>query len=188
MSMMEYGVQIFGCLREFREDPEAFFRRLAGMGYRQIEPCVLFGDASGVPEALRRLLWKPEEVPGFQALLERFGMELTSCHVFCADLPAAAQEMLNLAEKSSVHTYVVNCPGHAIAEEYPAFARTLRELAERPSVQAVFAVELSLGQMVEDVRLAVEGRRPVGFFGRAGGVIPTPHEIAQHAMKFLEGR
>ena len=49
-------------------------------------------------------------------------------------------------------------------------------------------MELSLGQMVEDVRLAVEGVKPVGFFGRAGGAIPTPREIAEHALDFLEGR
>ena len=31
--------------------------------------------------------------------------------------------------------------------------------------------------MVDDVRLVVAGRRPVGFFGRTGGVIPTPVEV-----------
>ena len=38
-------------------------------------------------------------------------------------------------------------------------------------------VEMSYGQMLEDVRLAVEGRAPVGFFGRAGGGIPSEEEI-----------
>ena len=42
-------------------------------------------------------------------------------------------------------------------------------LAER--VKAMLVVELSLGQMVEDVRLAVDGRCPVRFFGRTGGVV-----------------
>ena len=40
-------------------------------------------------------------------------------------------------------------------------------------------VELSLGQMVEDVRLAVEGRRPVFFYGRTGGMLPDPDDIAR---------
>ena len=69
---------------------------------------------------------------------------------------------------------------------WPYPSTRLRALAERTSVRAVFTVELSLGQMVEDVRLAVEGVKPVGFFGRAGGVIPTPHEIAEQARAFLE--
>lgn len=38
-------------------------------------------------------------------------------------------------------------------------------------------VEMSLGQMVEDVRLAVNGMADVAFYGRAGGVVPTPTEI-----------
>jgi hypothetical protein len=39
------------------------------------------------------------------------------------------------------------------------------------------AVELSTGQMVEDVRLAVEGSRPVWFYGRAGGNLPSVEEL-----------
>jgi 2-oxoglutarate ferredoxin oxidoreductase subunit alpha len=36
---------------------------------------------------------------------------------------------------------------------------------------------MNAGQMVEDVRLAVEGRCPVEFYGRMGGPIPLPDEI-----------
>ncbi|MBR2404151.1 MAG: 3-methyl-2-oxobutanoate dehydrogenase subunit VorB [Clostridia bacterium] len=39
------------------------------------------------------------------------------------------------------------------------------------------SVEMSMGQMVEDVRLAVNGRADVEFFGRTGGIVPTPKEI-----------
>lgn len=42
--------------------------------------------------------------------------------------------------------------------------------------KAFLTVEMNMGQMVEDVRLAVCGRVPVEFFGRAGGIIPTPAE------------
>jgi 2-oxoglutarate ferredoxin oxidoreductase subunit alpha len=38
-------------------------------------------------------------------------------------------------------------------------------------------VEMSMGQMVEDIRIAVEGKRPVKFWGRTGGVVPTVEEI-----------
>ena len=51
----------------------------------------------------------------------------------------------------------------------------LRELASRPT--AMLVVELSAGQMVEDVRLAVEGRCPVAFHGRTGGMLPSPDEV-----------
>ena len=49
--------------------------------------------------------------------------------------------------------------------------------ASIPAAKAHLTVEMNMGQMVEDVRLAVNGRRPVAFFGRAGGIIPTPAEV-----------
>lgn len=42
-----------------------------------------------------------------------------------------------------------------------------------------FVCELSTGQMVEDVRLAVNGRAPVKFYGRYGGMVPTAEELLQ---------
>ena len=46
-----------------------------------------------------------------------------------------------------------------------------------PQAKAYLSVEMNMGQMVDDVRLAVAGRHPVAFFGRTGGVIPTPAEV-----------
>lgn len=56
-----------------------------------------------------------------------------------------------------------------------------------PEAKNLFTVEMSTGQMVEDVRLAVEGKLPVHFYGRPGGMVPTPIEIANKAMDILEG-
>jgi len=47
-------------------------------------------------------------------------------------------------------------------------------------------VEMSLGQMVDDVRLAVNGRAPVRFYGRTGGVVPTTEEILAEIEKMAE--
>ncbi len=58
---------------------------------------------------------------------------------------------------------------------FPFPKRRISELADR--VQAFMAVELSAGQMVDDVRLAVNGRAPVEFYGRMGGNVPTVEEI-----------
>ncbi|MTI94860.1 MAG: 3-methyl-2-oxobutanoate dehydrogenase subunit VorB [Firmicutes bacterium] len=55
------------------------------------------------------------------------------------------------------------------------------------SVKAFLAVEMSAGQMVEDVRLTVNGARPVEFFGRTGGMIPSPTEIIEKAKAVLGG-
>ncbi len=56
----------------------------------------------------------------------------------------------------------------------------VRKLASQ--VAATLVVEMNAGQMVEDVRLGVEGRCPVGFYGRMGGIIPSPDEVV-NALK-----
>lgn len=45
--------------------------------------------------------------------------------------------------------------------------------------KAFLSVEMSMGQMVEDIQLAVNGKAPVYFFGRTGGIIPSPSEVVQ---------
>lgn len=51
---------------------------------------------------------------------------------------------------------------------------------------AFLAIEMSMGQMVEDVRLAVNGARPVHFAGTTGGVIPSPDMIVEKLCKIKE--
>jgi 2-oxoglutarate/2-oxoacid ferredoxin oxidoreductase subunit alpha len=58
---------------------------------------------------------------------------------------------------------------------YPFPVKAFNELAER--VKGILCVEMNAGQMVEDVRLAVNGKTPVEHFGRYGGVVPNPEEI-----------
>lgn len=54
------------------------------------------------------------------------------------------------------------------------------------TAKVFLSVELSLGQMVEDVRLAVNGRVPVRFYGRTGGNVPDEDEIVEAAVRALE--
>lgn len=46
-----------------------------------------------------------------------------------------------------------------------------------PHAKVLLSVEMNMGQMVDDVRLVSQGRVPVEFFGRTGGIIPTPAEV-----------
>jgi len=64
---------------------------------------------------------------------------------------------------------------------YPFPTAQIREVAKRAAALAV--VELSTGQLVDDVRLAVEGRRPVEFYGRVGGNVPSTEEV----LAFVRG-
>ena len=58
---------------------------------------------------------------------------------------------------------------------WPFPTAALAEAAAR--VQKILVVELSNGQMVEDVRLAVNGKVPVEFYGRVGGNVPAVEEV-----------
>ena len=50
----------------------------------------------------------------------------------------------------------------------------------------VLTIEMSLGQMVEDVRLAILGAKPVHFYGRTGGMTPTPREVLDEIERIVE--
>ncbi|MBI9069979.1 MAG: 3-methyl-2-oxobutanoate dehydrogenase subunit VorB [Melioribacteraceae bacterium] len=54
-------------------------------------------------------------------------------------------------------------------------------------VKGILDVEMSAGQMVDDVRLAVNGKKPVEFYGRMGGIVPTPEEILAALEEKLVG-
>jgi len=67
---------------------------------------------------------------------------------------------------------------------FPFPKKRLMELAGQ--VKGMISVEMSTGQMVEDVRLAVEHKVPVIHYGRMGGIIPSPGEIVEVLeQKFL---
>ncbi|WHH59623.1 3-methyl-2-oxobutanoate dehydrogenase subunit VorB [Petroclostridium sp. X23] len=55
------------------------------------------------------------------------------------------------------------------------------------TAKAFLTVEMSMGQMVEDVRLAVNGEKPVHFYGRTGGMVPTPAAIVEEIKKLSGG-
>jgi 2-oxoglutarate ferredoxin oxidoreductase subunit alpha len=55
------------------------------------------------------------------------------------------------------------------------------------SAKAILTVEMSTGQMLDDVKIANEGRLPVYFYGRTGGMVPTPDAVIAKAKEILGG-
>ena len=70
---------------------------------------------------------------------------------------------------------------------WPFPTEVFAKAAEKSCVKRFLSVEMSAGQMVEDVRLAVAGRKPVSFYGRTGGSIPTIEQVEAALMAELEG-
>jgi 2-oxoglutarate ferredoxin oxidoreductase subunit alpha len=68
---------------------------------------------------------------------------------------------------------------------FPFPTKRINELAGK--VKGILSVEMSAGQMVEDVLLAVNGKVPVKHFGRMGGIVTTPEEVVEYLKSNLIG-
>ena len=66
---------------------------------------------------------------------------------------------------------------------YPFPYEIYKEIA--PKVKGILDVELNAGQMLEDVRLAVGDKTRVEFYGRMGGMIPTPDDVIENFEKYF---
>ncbi len=64
---------------------------------------------------------------------------------------------------------------------YAAFDAVVR------TARALLVVEMSMGQMLDDVKIAVAGRRPIAFYGRTGGIVPGAGEIVNQVRALLGG-
>ncbi|MGI6688595.1 MAG: 3-methyl-2-oxobutanoate dehydrogenase subunit VorB [Christensenellales bacterium] len=69
---------------------------------------------------------------------------------------------------------------------WPYPYEALKKAAEKESVKAVLTVEMSSGQMVEDVRLAIGGMKPTPFYGRTGGMIPETDQVADKLRQIVQ--
>ena len=68
---------------------------------------------------------------------------------------------------------------------WPYPYQALYEAINQDEIKAVVTVELNTGQMLDDVRIANQGCKPITFIGKSGGMIPTPREIAVAAKEAL---
>jgi 2-oxoglutarate ferredoxin oxidoreductase subunit alpha len=69
---------------------------------------------------------------------------------------------------------------------WPFPSKAIYDAVNQDSVKKVLVTEMSAGQMLDDVRLAVLGTKPVSFYGRVGSQIPSPEEIVDFAIADLE--
>ncbi len=60
---------------------------------------------------------------------------------------------------------------------WPFPSKAIRDLSKK--VRHFFVFEMNMGQMIEDVKIALEGNGEVHFYGRPGGIIPTPLELSR---------
>jgi 2-oxoglutarate ferredoxin oxidoreductase subunit alpha len=68
---------------------------------------------------------------------------------------------------------------------FPFPRQAVYDAAAKPSCRAVVSIEMSMGQLVEDVELSVKGVKPVHWYGKCGGEVPTPEEVMEEVAKLL---
>ncbi|MBN1932135.1 MAG: 3-methyl-2-oxobutanoate dehydrogenase subunit VorB [Desulfobacterales bacterium] len=69
---------------------------------------------------------------------------------------------------------------------FPFPEKAISDAASKQSCEVVACIEMSMGQMVEDVQRCVLGKRPVKWYGKCGGDVPTPEEVIYVVKSFLD--
>jgi 2-oxoglutarate ferredoxin oxidoreductase subunit alpha len=70
---------------------------------------------------------------------------------------------------------------------FPFPEAAIREAAGKEGCRVAISIEMSMGQMVEDVERSIQGRCPVEWYGKCGGEVPTPEEVMDAIRGMLEG-
>ena len=125
---MILGVQLFGCSREFRHDPEVFFDQMAQAGYTYIEPVILLDDKGPLTEQFAGLVWSVDEVPIFKKAMAARGLQLLSAHMFSMDVGSRIAQMKKLAGYG-VAAFVFGLP-HDTGTDMRPYAQTLEAIAQ----------------------------------------------------------
>ncbi len=143
----------------------------------------LFIDPAECEKHNHKLFEKYSEIEKNETKVETYNMEGAEL-VFVAygTTSRIVKNAINSLAKEGIKTGIIRP-----ITLWPYPTKAIADAAEQASVKAFLTVEMSMGQMVEDVRLAVNGKKPVHFYGRTGGMIPTPKAIVEEAKKILGG-
>ena len=69
---------------------------------------------------------------------------------------------------------------------FPFPEAAIREAAGKEGCRVAISIEMSMGQMVEDVERSIRGRCPVAWYGKCGGEVPTPEEVMDAIRGMLQ--
>ncbi len=170
---------------EFKKPPPMALpeKKWAANGCKGRDPVIirsLFLDPLRLERNNRELFAKYERMKKEEVRFERFNVEKGNSVLLVAYGTTAR------ICKTVIEDLKAKGIGVGLLRPISLFPFPLAAIAEASQgVKFVMSVEMSMGQMVEDVERAILGRVPVRFFGRTGGVVPTPEEIAAEIEKLL---
>ncbi len=190
--VMILGDGVLGQMMEPVELPEIALKQLE-------KPWALRGAGDGPAKVIRSLFMLPGEEGGLER--QNYKMkakydQMSERDVLCETTRTDDAELVVVAfgtsariAKSAVHRARAEGINAGIIRPitlFPFPSKIISSVAEK--AERFLVVEMNLGQMVEDVRLAVNGKAPVAFFGRPGGAILTVEEILGAIENCVRGR
>ncbi|HBB29859.1 MAG TPA: 3-methyl-2-oxobutanoate dehydrogenase subunit beta [Clostridiales bacterium] len=137
------------------------------------------------PQALEDHNWKLDrrykEIEQNEVLVESFGLE--DADVVCVAYGTTSRIVKNAIEDCKAKGLKVGLIRPITLWPFP-----MDEFKKiNPNCKGILTVEMSTGQMIDDVKIAIEGRLPVYFNGRVGGMVPTPASVAVDIEKIAGG-
>ncbi len=142
----------------------------------------LYIEAEEMKVVSDRLLATYEEIKKNEVRVEEYRMDDAEyCIAAYGTTARIAKSAANKAREMGIKVGVIRP-----ITIWPFPTETFAKAADQ--VKAFLDVEMSAGQMVEDVRLAVNGKKPVYFHGTMGGYTPTPQGILEELIRIKEGK
>lgn len=154
----------------------------------------LYGDAESKHNLISSIYLEPDELEEHNRKLQRKYAEIEANEVRFEDFMLEDAEIVLMGY--GIVSRVLKTVVEKLREEglkagllrpktlFPFPKKKIAELAQK--VKKFLVVEMSNGQMVDDVRLAVNGKCPVEFYGRMGGNVPTMKEVLELTKKLME--
>lgn len=145
------------------------------------------------PNVINSLLLNPQELYEHNLKLESVYNKITETHQDAelyhtddAELIVVAYGTMARISKSAIDT--MRADGKKVGMLRPKTLYPFPEkYFEKVHAEAFISIEMSLGQMIDDVKIAVNGKSPVYFYGKTGGIVPTTDEVLVELNKIYGG-
>ena len=139
----------------------------------------LYIDPNALEEHVEKIYRKYEDIKKNEVKVECYNCEGAEVIVAAYGTTARiVKKVIQMAEKEGIKVGLIRP-----ITLWPFPESTFSKWADRENVKAFLSVEMSMGQMVEDVRLGVGGKKPVHFYGRTGGMVPHPDAILEEIKR-----
>ena len=192
MSVMILGDGILGQMMEPVELRQGSGDRVQGTG----KDWILDGCKGRKPRVIKSLLLGDGELERLNEKLQRKYEQIKETEVR-SEILYGDDSKIMLVAYGTVSRICKNVVGKLRAQGkkvgmvrpitlWPFPEREFKELAEK--IDTFFVVEMNCGQMIDDVMLSIECKKPVYFYGRSGGGVPTEEEIIEIVIKNEELR